>query len=160
MRTPMPSLDGAAAWVNGPAPTVEDLANHPVLVHFWSVSCYICHNVADVVAGWRDKYEPLGLKVIAIHQPRNPDELDVQKVTADAHGEMGITQPLAIDNTHAIVKAFENEFVPAYYLFDAKHELIHRQAGDRGFERLEAKIDEALAAAGGAAEPESTQAVA
>jgi len=49
-----------------------------------------------------------------------------------------------IDNTHAVVKAFENEFVPAYYLFDRNHELVHRQAGDRGFERLETKIEEVL----------------
>jgi hypothetical protein len=82
--------------------------------------------------------------VIAIHQPRGPEELDIAKVTEDAHGEMGITQPLGIDNTHAVVKAFENEFVPAYYLFDGNHELVHRQAGDRGFERLETKIEEVL----------------
>ncbi len=144
LKTPMPSLDGIADWENGGRPSDEELAGHPVLVHFWSVSCYICHNVADVVSGWRDKYEPRGLKVIAIHQPRGPEELDVAKVTADAHGEMGITQPLGIDNTHAVVKAFENEFVPAYYLFDANHELVHRQAGDRGFERLESKIEEVL----------------
>jgi thiol-disulfide isomerase/thioredoxin len=143
-KSPLPSLDGAAAWVNGPAPTPEDLDGHPVLVHFWSISCYICHNVADVVAGWREKYGPQGLKVIAIHQPRGPEELDIAKVTEDAHGEMGITQPLAVDNTHAIVKEFANEFVPAYYVFDRNHELVHRQAGDRGFERLEQKIQEVL----------------
>ncbi len=144
-KSPLPSLDGAAAWVNGPEPTADDLAGHPVLVHFWSISCYICHNVADVVTGWREKYGPQGLKVIAVHQPRGPEELDVTKVTEDAHGEMGITQPLAVDNTHAIVKAFQNEFVPAYYVFDRNHELVHRQAGDRGFERLEQKIEEVLA---------------
>jgi thiol-disulfide isomerase/thioredoxin len=144
LKTPMPSLDGIADWENGGKPSDEALAGHPVLVHFWSVSCYICHNVADVVSGWRDKYEPRGLKVIAIHQPRGPEELDVAKVSEDARGEMGITQPLGIDNTHAVVKAFENEFVPAYYLFDADHELVHRQAGDRGFERLETKIEEVL----------------
>jgi thiol-disulfide isomerase/thioredoxin len=144
LKTPMPSLDGIADWENGGKPSDEALAGHPVLVHFWSVSCYICHNVADVVSGWRDKYEPRGLKVIAIHQPRGPEELDVAKVSEDARGEMGITQPLGIDNTHAVVRAFENEFVPAYYLFDADHELVHRQAGDRGFERLETKIEEVL----------------
>jgi thiol-disulfide isomerase/thioredoxin len=144
LHTPLPSLDGVAAWENGGKPSDEELAGHPVLVHFWSVSCYICHNVADVVSGWRDTYGPRGLKVIAIHQPRGPEELDIAKVTADAQGEMGITQPLGIDNTHAVVKTFENEFVPAYYLFDRNHELVHRQAGDRGFERLEAKIEEVL----------------
>ena len=146
-KSPLPSFDGAAAWVNGSEPTAEELDGHPVLVHFWSVSCYICHNVAGVVSGWRDKFGPHGLKVIAIHQPRSADELDIAKVTEDAHGEMGITQPLGIDNTHAIVKEFQNEFVPAYYLFDRNHELVHRQAGDRGFERLEAKIADAVAPA-------------
>jgi thiol-disulfide isomerase/thioredoxin len=144
-KSPLPPLDGAAAWVNGPEPSPDDLAGHPVLVHFWSVSCYICHNVADVVSGWREKYGPRGLRVIAVHQPRGPEELDLAKVTEDAHGEMGITQPLAVDNTHALVKAFQNEFVPAYYVFDRNHELVHRQAGDRGFERLEQKIEEVLA---------------
>ena len=145
MHTPLPSLDNVAAWENGGQPSAEDLAGHPVLVHFWSLSCYICHDVAGVINGYRDTYGPRGLKVIAVHQPRNPDELDIAKVKADADGEMGLTQPLAFDNTHTIVKAFQNEFVPAYYLFDRNHELIHRQAGDRGFERLEAKIEEALA---------------
>jgi thiol-disulfide isomerase/thioredoxin len=144
-KSPLPSLDGAAAWLNAPQPGPDDLAGRPVLVHFWSVSCYICHNVADVVSGWREKFGPRGLSVIAVHQPRSADELDVAKVAADAHGEMGITQPLAVDSTHAIVKEFQNEFVPAYYLFDRNHELVHRQAGDRGFERLEAKIEEVLA---------------
>lgn len=145
MRTPLPSLDGVANWINGGEPTAEDLAGHPVLVHFWSLSCYICHNVADQVSAWRDKYGPQGLKVIAIHQPRGPEELDVAKVTEDAQGPMGLTQPCAIDNAHTIVKEYANEFVPAYYLFDKNHELVHRQAGDRGFERLEAKIEEVLA---------------
>ena len=122
------------------------LAGRPVLVHFWSTSCHICHDAAAAVAGWREKYGPRGLAVIAVHQSRGPAELDVAKVIADAQGEMQITQPLAVDNDHAIVDAFQNEFVPAYYLFDRNHELLHRQAGDRGFERLEAKIEEALAA--------------
>lgn len=144
--TPLPSLDGATEWVNG-QPSAEELSGHPVLVHFWSMTCHICHDVAETVAGWRETYGPQGLKVIAVHQPRGPSELDVAHVVADARDAMGITQPLAIDSTHAIVKAFQNEFVPAYYLFDRQHNLIHRQAGDRGFDRLTAKIEELLAGA-------------
>ena len=77
-HTPIPSLDGIADWENGGKPSAEELAGHPVLVHFWSVSCYICHNVADVVSGWRDKYGPRGLKVIAIHQPIQRKERHLQ----------------------------------------------------------------------------------
>jgi thiol-disulfide isomerase/thioredoxin len=135
----LPSLDGVANWING-APKAEELAGKPLLVHFWSVSCYMCHDVAEEVAKWQAEYGPRDLVVIGVHQPRGPEELDVQKVTADALGAMGISWPCAIDNAHALVKRFENQFVPAYYVFDRDHKLVHRQAGDRGFERLHAKI--------------------
>ena len=141
--SPLPSLAGVADWIGG-EPSAEDLAGKPVLVHFWSVSCYICHNVAAEVARWQAEYGPRGLAVIAIHQPRGPEELDTAHVADDARGPMGITWPLAIDNAHALVQRFENQFVPAYYVFDREHALVHRQAGDRGFERLHEKIGAVL----------------
>jgi thiol-disulfide isomerase/thioredoxin len=140
----LPSLDGAP-WVDGVAATPERLAGKPVLVHFWSISCSICHDVAAEVARWRAEYGPRGLEVVSVHQPRGPQELDAQAVTADAKGPMAIAWPCAIDGAHAIVRRFANQFVPAYYVFDADHKLVHRQAGDRGFERLHEKINGLLA---------------
>jgi hypothetical protein len=64
---------------------------------------------------------------------------------------MKITWPCALDNEHTLVDRLENQFVPAYYVFDREHKLVHRQAGDRGFERLEAKIEEVLASGSAAA---------
>jgi thiol-disulfide isomerase/thioredoxin len=143
MRTPLPSLEGAATWVNG-EPSEAELAGKPVLVHFWSISCYMCHDVAAQVADWRRTYEPRGLQFIAVHQPRGPEELDIDKVSADAIGSMQIDQPCAIDNDHAIVDRFQNEFVPAYYLFDRDHQLRHFQAGDKGYDRVIAAIERIL----------------
>jgi thiol-disulfide isomerase/thioredoxin len=140
----LPSLNGVSTWVNSSEPSAEELAGKPLLVHFWSISCYICHNVAEDVAKWQAEYGPKGLEFIAVHQPRGPEELDVAKVIDDATGPMGIAWPLIIDNDHTVVQRFENEFVPAYYLFDRDHKLIHRQAGDRGFERLHDKIADLL----------------
>jgi thiol-disulfide isomerase/thioredoxin len=142
MRSPLPSLDGAR-WING-EPAAADLEGKPVLVHFWSVSCYLCHDVAETVASWRDTYGPQGLEVIAVHQPRSPEELDVAKVTEDALGPMHITQPCAIDNEHAIVDRFGNQFVPAFYLFNRNHELRHFQAGDKGHDRVVGAIERVL----------------
>jgi thiol-disulfide isomerase/thioredoxin len=139
----LPALDGVADWVGG-RPSAEELAGKPLLVHFWSVSCYMCHDVADEVAKWHAEYGPRGLEVVSVHQPRGPEELDVEKVTADAEGPMKITWPCAIDNRHTLVQRFENQFVPAYYVFDRDRKLVHRQAGDRGFERLHDKIEALL----------------
>ena len=144
MRTPLPSLDGVPAWINGGLPGPEALEGHPVLVHFWSISCFICHDVVDQVNAWRDTYGAQGLKVVAIHQPRGPAEVDIEQVTADALGAMGLTQPLAIDNEHTIVARFQNQFVPAYYVFNKNHELRHFQAGDKGYDRIEAALEKVL----------------
>ena len=144
MRSPLPSLAGAATWINGGEPAQAELAGHPVLVHFWSISCYICHDTAKQIAEWRDRFAPQGLKVIAVHQPRGPEELDIAKVTADAEGPMGLTQPCAIDNAHALVDRFENQFVPAFYVFNRNHELRHFQAGDKAYERIVGAIERVL----------------
>ena len=143
--SPLPSLEGVPGWINGEV-TPEELAGKPLLVHFWSLSCSICHNVAAEVARWQQEYAPRGLVVIGVHQPRSADELDAAKVTDDADGPMAIAWPCAIDSEHTLVDRFENQFVPAYYVFDRDHRLVHRQAGDRGFERLHDKIGELLAA--------------
>jgi thiol-disulfide isomerase/thioredoxin len=143
MRSPLPSLEGATVWVNG-EPSAESLADHPVVVFFWSISCYLCHDAAGRVAELRDRYAPQGVVFIAVHQPRSPDELNVEAVRKDALDEMHITQPCAIDNDHAIVERFENQFVPAFYVFNARHEMRHFQAGGAGLDRIASAIDRVL----------------
>ncbi len=143
MRSPLPSLEGVAVWING-EPKPEDLRGHPVFVHFWSITCYICHDVAEQVNAWRDKHAKQGLIFISVHQPRSAAELDVEAVKKDAIEAMKLTQPCAVDNDHIIVDRFENQFVPAYYLFDRAHQLRHFQAGDKGYERIESAIERIL----------------
>ena len=143
MRSPMPSLEGVGTWLNG-EPDAQSLAGSPVLVHFWSISCHICHDVADRFNAWRDQYGPRGLRILSIHQPRGESELDVGAVTTDARDEMKMTQPCAVDNEHTLVERFGNQFVPAYYVFDRNHQLRHFQAGDKGYERIEAAIERVL----------------
>jgi thiol-disulfide isomerase/thioredoxin len=143
MRSPLPSLEGATTWLNG-EPELGALRDKPVVVSFWSKSCYLCHESAEQVAAWRDKFAKAGVRFVAVHQPRSEEELDVDLVSKDAIAEMKLTQPVAIDNAHAIVDRFENHFVPAFYVFNRNHELRHFQAGGKGFERIEAAIERVL----------------
>lgn len=113
-------------------------------MQFWSLSCGICHTVAAEVAGWAAEYGPRGLAVIGVHAPRGPHDLDVAQVTADARGPMRIDWPCAVDNARRLASRFANELVPAYYVFDRNHILVHYQAGGRGFERLVAKAGAVL----------------
>lgn len=144
MRSPLPSLEGVDVWING-EPRASELRGLPVVVHFWSISCYICHGVVDRVNAWRDRYGSQGLAFVAIHQPRSEAELDVEAVRRDALEAMKLTQPCAIDNEHILVERFGNQFVPAYYVFNRIHQLRHFQAGDKAYERIEAAIERVIA---------------
>jgi thiol-disulfide isomerase/thioredoxin len=143
MRSPLPQLDGATAWING-EPSDGQLRERPVVVSFWSMSCHLCHESAELFAQWRDRFAAQGVAFIAVHQPRSEAELDVDAVTKDALEEMHLTQPVAIDNRHAIVDRFQNEFVPSFYVFNRAHRLRHFQAGGKGFDRIEAAIARVL----------------
>src|SRR6266849_1189358 len=98
--TEMPSLEGATEWVNGTAEAALAAAKgHPTLVHFWSLSCGMCKDNLPRVREWRDKYRDGGLRVLAVHMPRYPADIDAVAVHA-AIAEQDITEPCAIDNEH------------------------------------------------------------
>lgn len=140
--TPMPVLDGATEWVNGEV-THEDLSGEPVLVHFWSISCGSCHQIMENVKEWRQRYGARGLRFVGIHMPRSERDTDVDAVKADIR-DMDVDWPMAIDNAHALARAFDNKFVPAFYLFNEAGEMAHFQAGDRGQKMLEGAVERLL----------------
>ena len=138
LGSPMPQLSGATEWVNG-EPAQSDLRGSPVLVHFWAVSCHICHDNMPTLRKWRDEYGPRGLKLVGIHMPRQEEDMDAAKVREEVKA-MDVTEPCAIDNTHAMADAFENKFMPAYFLFDREGNLKSRTAGDAGLAMLESAL--------------------
>jgi len=146
--TEMPKLDGATEWFGGTQANAESEAQgHPVLVHFWSVSCGICKENMPRINEWRDTSREVGLRVIAIHMPRYETDTDVETVR-DAIAKYNITEPCAVDNEHKLRESFQNEqgYVPAYYLFDSHGKLKSFAAGERGLDMLSSALERTLAA--------------
>jgi len=144
--TPIPSLEGATEWLEGSAAEVlEDIKGKPVLIHFWSVSCGMCKDNLPRVAEWRERFAPAGLRLIAIHMPRYPEDVNIDLVKQTA-AEHGITEPRAVDNEHRLRDAFHNEhgYVPAYYLFDETHKLKSFAAGEYGTKVMEPALERLL----------------
>jgi thiol-disulfide isomerase/thioredoxin len=145
--TEMPSLEGATEWVRGSAEeAATEAKGQPTLVHFWSVSCGICKENMPRVSEWREKMRDQGLRVIAIHMPRYPSDLDVVAVRK-AVADHNITEVCAIDNDHKLRDSFKNDqgYVPAYYLFDAEGKLRSFAAGERGLDMLFSAMNRVLA---------------
>jgi len=141
----MPEFDEATEWLNGKL-NREDLIGSPTIVHFWAISCHICHENAGKLNEWRAEYGPKGLKIVSIHMPRQEADLNVDRVKDDLE-PMLITEPCAIDNRHGLAEAFQNKYVPAYFLFDREGNLRSRAAGDAGLTMLEGALKRMFEAA-------------
>ncbi|MED4124885.1 redoxin domain-containing protein [Halalkalibacterium halodurans] len=141
LRSQMPELEGATAWLNGEVQK-SDLQDKPTLIHFWSISCGLCKEAMPNVNDFRDKYKDQ-LHVIAVHMPRSEKDLDLEQIKQVAE-EHGITQPIFVDSQHKLTDAFENEYVPAYYVFDEEGQLRHFQAGGGGMKMLTKRVNRVL----------------
>lgn len=145
LRSELPSLDGVTEWVNGNV-SKTDLEGKPVLVHFWAISCHMCKESLPQINEWREEFgKQYNLQVIGIHMPRSEKDTEIEPVK-ETIAEYELMHPVAIDNGHKVTDAFENEFVPAFYLFDEKNQLRHFQAGEKGLQMVEQRLHRILGA--------------
>jgi thiol-disulfide isomerase/thioredoxin len=142
LREPMPELEGATEWLNGQLSKSELIGERPTLIHFWSVSCYLCKEAMPQVNQFRDEYKDK-LNVLAVHMPRSEEDLNLEDIKKVAQ-EHGITQPIFVDSEHKLADSFENQYVPAYYVFDKEGKLRHFQAGGSGMKMLEKRVNRVL----------------
>jgi hypothetical protein len=75
--------------------------------------------------------------------PRSEDDLDLEVIKKTA-SEHDISQPIFVDSEHKLTEAFENQYVPAYYVFDKDGNLRHFQAGGSGMKMLEKRVNRVL----------------
>jgi thiol-disulfide isomerase/thioredoxin len=144
----MPSLEGGTDWFNSEPINTEDLRGNVVLVHFWAVSCGICKESLPDITRWINSYGPKGLKVVAVHMPRQESDTNVAEVKEQIDF-YEVKQPCVVDNWHTITDAFENKFVPAFYVFDKDLKLRHFQAGEKAIKMVEPVLDRILGAVDG-----------
>lgn len=142
LGTEIPSIEGATEWFNSEGmPNLEP--GKVTLIHFWAVSCHICHETMPKLMEIKSKYEKDGLQVVAVHMPRYDADVDAEKVKGDRE-EYNMDQPIGLDHRKALAIRFQNEYVPAFFIFDKEGKLKFRAAGDRGFQKVEPKVREAL----------------
>ncbi|WP_288581843.1 MULTISPECIES: TlpA family protein disulfide reductase [Lysinibacillus] len=142
LREQMPELVGATTWLNGEVTKAELVGKKPTLIHFWSVSCHLCKEAMPDVNNFRDQYKD-ELNVVAVHMPRSEADTDLDTIKAVA-AEHDIVQPIFVDSEMKLTDAFENQYVPAYFVFDKDGLLRHMQAGGSGMKMLEKRVNRVL----------------
>jgi thiol-disulfide isomerase/thioredoxin len=143
----LPSLGDATAWLNSPPLTAAGLRGKVVLIDFWTYTCINWMRTLPYVRAWASKYEDQGLIVIGVHAPEFGFEKDLDNVR-EAARDLKVGYPIAIDNDHAIWRAFKNEYWPALYFVDARGRIRHHYFGEGEYEQSEMIIQRLLAEAG------------
>jgi cytochrome c biogenesis protein CcdA/thiol-disulfide isomerase/thioredoxin len=145
----LPALNGAVAWLNSPPLSAQGLRGKVVLVDFWTYSCINCLRSLPYVEAWAQKYKDQGLVVIGVHTPEFAFEKDEANVRRAVH-DLGVTYPVAIDNDHAIWRAFNNEYWPAHYFIDGQGRIRAHHFGEGDYDQSERIIQKLLAENGAA----------
>ncbi len=143
----LPDLAGATGWINTAPLTPASLRGHVVLLDVWTYSCINCLRTLPYVKAWASRYGADGLVIIGVHSPEFAFERDPTNV-AHAVRDLGVTYPVALDNTYAIWRALDNHYWPAEYLVDTAGRIRYRAAGEGHDAATEREIRALLTEAG------------
>jgi thiol-disulfide isomerase/thioredoxin len=142
-RVHMPSLGGAAAWLNSAPLDPAGLRGNVVLVDFWTLTCINWLRTEPYVRAWSQAYRDDGLVVIGVHTPEFSFEHEIDRVR-QATAERGIDYPVAVDNDYAIWSAFDNHYWPALYFVDRDGIIRDQHFGEGRYEQSERVIQQLL----------------
>jgi cytochrome c biogenesis protein CcdA/thiol-disulfide isomerase/thioredoxin len=144
-----PAFTGIQQWLNTPSGrpvTLASLKGKVVLVDFWAYSCINCQRELPHVEAWAKDYAADGLEVIGVHTPEYAFE-HVPSNVASGVGRLGLTFPVALDNSYGTWNAYDNQSWPATYLIDATGQVRHISLGEGDYPGEESLIRQLLTAA-------------
>jgi thiol-disulfide isomerase/thioredoxin len=139
----MPSLGGAAEWLNSGPLGPAELRGHVVVMDFWTLTCINWLRTEPYVRAWSRAYRDDGLVVIGVHTPEFSFEHDIGRVR-QALQDRSIDYPVAVDNDYAIWTAFDNHYWPALFFIDADGVIRGSHFGEGNYEESERLIQRLL----------------
>ena len=146
---PAPAFRGIQQWLNTPGGQPVSLASlkgKVVLVDFWAYSCINCQRELPHVEAWARTYASDGLEVVGVHTPEYAFEHVPSNVAAGVR-RLGLTFPVALDNSYGTWNAYDNQSWPAAYLIDASGQIRHVSIGEGDYSGEEQLIRQLLSAA-------------
>jgi cytochrome c biogenesis protein CcdA/thiol-disulfide isomerase/thioredoxin len=144
-----PAFTSIQQWLNTPGAKPMSLAalrGKVVLVDFWAYSCINCQRELPHVEAWYKDYAADGLEVVGVHTPEYAFEHVPSNVAAGVR-RLGLTFPVALDNSYGTWNAYDNQSWPAAYLVDATGQIRHISIGEGDYTGEEQLIRQLLTAA-------------
>lgn len=145
---------GIDEWLNTDRPpTIAGLRGKVVLVEFGTYTCIYWRRTLPYVSRWDREYGSRGLRTICVHTPEFTFEhtrANVERVTR----ELGVTYPIALDNSYRTWRAFDNEAWPSFYLMDQDGQVRLVREGEGHSQEIEGAVRSLLGLPREKVEPE------
>lgn len=144
----------ANLWVNTKAPLpLASLKGSVVLLEFWRTGCPHCEHAAPFLTLLYKKYQPKGLKMVAIQTPGSPSPENPENNWTTVRQTVkawGITYPVAFDEGGKLFqKVYGGDRYPVAMLLDREGKVQHVETGmdsEEQKQELVANIEKMLAA--------------
>ena len=114
--------------------TLASLKGKVVIVDFWAYSCINCQRELPHVEAWYKDYAADGLEVVGVQTPEYAFE-HVPSNVAGGRARLGLTFPVALDNSYDTWNAYDNQSWPAAYLIDATGKIRFVSIGEGDYTR-------------------------
>ena len=154
-----PAFKGIQQWFNtadGKPVTLASLKGKVVIVDFWAYSCINCQRELPHVEAWYKDYAADGLEVVGVQTPEYAFEHVPSNVLAGAR-RLGLTFPVALDDSYDTWNAYDNQSSQAAYLIDATGKIRFVSIGEGDYTQEEQIVRQLLLAAHpGVALPKAT----
>jgi cytochrome c biogenesis protein CcdA/thiol-disulfide isomerase/thioredoxin len=134
-----PDVHDISAWINSRPLSLPELHGKVVLVDFWTYSCINCLRTLPYLKAWDARYRSKGLVIVGVHTPEFAFEHDLGNVRA-AVKRLGISYPVALDNSYGTWKAYSNNYWPADYLVDEAGRVLDVHFGEGDYAQTERNI--------------------
>jgi hypothetical protein len=142
-----PPFPAKARWANVATLRMDKQLGRPVLVEFWDFCRVSSLRTLPYLRAWHERYADAGLRVVGIHTGTLAVSQDEDAARA-AVDRLGIEHPVLFDSEFTAWRQYENEGLPARYLWgpgsERGHILREFHYGEGGYRETELAIQEEL----------------
>jgi peroxiredoxin len=111
--SPAPAFESLKTVQGALDPSLGALRGKVVVVEFWAPWCFVCRMLVPVMNDWHSRYSAQGVVVMGIAS-------ESVEPTAQSAYQLGMTYPIASDETGRTSRAYRAVAVPTVFVVDRK----------------------------------------
>ncbi|WP_436535284.1 cytochrome c biogenesis protein/redoxin [Actinoplanes sp. HUAS TT8] len=138
---PAPAFQQVTRWLNTPGGQPATLDGKVTVVDFWTFDCINCKHVIPHLHDWAGRHPDLQL--ISVHTPEYSFEHDIPGVEKAA-AKLGVTYPIAVDNSYATWSAWGVQAWPTVFVIDKSGAVRYIATGEGNYDKTERVIESLL----------------